>query len=260
MKSVDTAIDANDYTTLQTLFATDNSHLGQGEKRSLAAHLIHAAVSHSSFLPAAFAYIEDVFIQALEHLPATVTNAADSTCRQLLFDYRLANDTDDADYAGAARILAGMRMDDDINSVYYTSAADKLNVYVKIAECFLQQDEIVEADSAVQKAGTVAQRVSHDDNKGLLLRYKSTYARILDANRKFLAAASRYHELSQSAQDLVDADDLLVLLGRAATCAILAPSGPQRQRILAHVYKDERLHMLDRLEGMATHSLILKKM
>lgn len=67
------------------------------------------------------------------------------------------------------------------------------------------------------------------------MRYKSTYARVLDSNRKFLQAASRYHDLSQSSTDVIQAQDLLIMLGRAATCAVLAPSGPQRHRVLGLV-------------------------
>jgi COP9 signalosome complex subunit 4 len=94
----------------------------------------------------------------------------------------------------------------------------------------------------------------------LILRYKSTYARVLDSNRKFLQAASRYHDLSQSSEDLIRAEDLLTMLGRATTCAILAPSGPQRQRVLGHIYKDPRLSQLDSIPQFETHSTILSKM
>ena len=99
-----------------------------------------------------------------------------------------------------------------------------------------------------------------ENHTALILRYKSTYARVLDSNRKFLQAASRYHDLSQSNTDLVDADDLLQMLGKAATCAILAPSGPQRQRVLGLVYKDERLSQLDSLPEFETHSEVLLAM
>ena len=100
----------------------------------------------------------------------------------------------------------------------------------------MEEDEIVESDGAVTKAGTVVESIPNpEQHMALILRYKSTYARVLDANRKFLQAASRYHDLSQSSGDLIRAEDLLAMLGRAATCAILAPSGPQRQRVLGHV-------------------------
>jgi COP9 signalosome complex subunit 4 len=111
-----------------------------------------------------------------------------------------------------------------------------ISVFVKIAECFLEEDEIAESDNAVTKAGTVVEAISKpEEHMALILRFKSTYARVLDANRKFLQAAQRYHDLSQSSGELIRAEDLLAMLGRAATCAILAPSGPQRQRVLGHV-------------------------
>lgn len=93
----------------------------------------------------------------------------------------------------------------------------------------------------------------------LILRFKSTYARVLDSNRKFSQAASRYHDLSQSTTDLIEADDLLQMLGRAATCAILS-RGPQRQRVLSLVYKDPRLSQLDSIPEFQGHYTILKKM
>jgi COP9 signalosome complex subunit 4 len=257
--------------------------VGQGEQRSVAAHFVHAAVTSPTFLPRAFdnADVQDVMVTALSHLPATVEQAADNTLRQQLFDYMVAQD--DPDYATAARILGAMRMETEPtvaaqaggggggngngnnngnnNNVYYMSPAARTDVYVKIAECFLAEDEIAESDAAVQKAGQVVENIQdREQHQALILRYKSTYARVLDANRKFLQAAQRYHDLSQSSTDLIDADDLLHLLGRAATCAVLAPSGPQRQRVLGHIYKDARLRQLDGLDDFQTHATILKKM
>ena len=79
-------------------------------------------------------------------------------------------------------------------------------------------------------------------------------------------AAGRYYDLSQSAGKyhrhhwFIDTDDLVEFLGRAATCAILAPSGSQRHRILGLVYKDDRLSQLDSISHFSTHSSILSKM
>jgi COP9 signalosome complex subunit 4 len=130
-----------------------------------------------------------------------------------------------------------------------------------VAECFLEEDETMEADGAVTKAGAIVESIQNpEQHTALVLRYKSTYARVLDANRKFLQAASRYHDLSQSATDMIEADDLLNLLGRAGTCAILASSGPQRHRVLGHIFNDGRLFQLDSIPTFETHSTILKKM
>lgn len=55
-------------------------------------------------------------------------------------------------------------------------------------------------------------------------------------------------------------EDLLQLLGKAVTCAILAKAGAQRSRVLGLLYKDERLHSLDHLPPFVCHSAVLTKM
>mmetsp|Transcript_20834 Transcript_20834/g.45151 ORF Transcript_20834/g.45151 Transcript_20834/m.45151 type:complete len:408 (-) Transcript_20834:180-1403(-) len=269
---INTAVPAKDYGTLSRVFSDHFGSpdswqsVGQGEQRSLAAHFIVRATSEPGFLPAAFSSAEmmRVMTSVLGHLPATVDNAADNQLRQLLFDYLISGqDGNDPDFSGAARVLAGMRMEaDDTNNVYYMSAANRTDVFVRQAECFLAEDSIAESDAATQKAGAIVESIPNkEQHLALILRYKSTYARVLDSNRKFLAAAQRYHELSSPANEqLIDADDLLQMLGRAATCAILAPSGPLRARVLGHIYQDARLARLDSLPEFQTHGAILRKM
>mmetsp|Transcript_1245 Transcript_1245/g.2732 ORF Transcript_1245/g.2732 Transcript_1245/m.2732 type:complete len:396 (+) Transcript_1245:46-1233(+) len=265
VQKINACVQNSDYTSLQMVFAGGPSSwqsLGQGEQRSLSAHFIHTAVSSQTFLPQAMSNgaMMDVFLTALGHLPTTpVENGADNKLRQMIFDYKV---NEDGDYSAAARVLSGMRMEDDSKSVCYFDPADKCNVFVKIAECFLAEDEISEADSAVNKAGQIVESITNPDKHlGLILRYKSTYARVLDNNRKFLQAAGRYHDLSdQTNSNLIPSDDLLRMLGNAATCAILSPSGPQRQRVLGHIFKDPRLNQLDSIPQFETHATILKKM
>jgi len=95
-----------------------------------------------------------------------------------------------------------------------------------------------------------------------MLRYKSTYARVLDVNRKFLQAAVKYHDLSLAYlyTDAIDPDDLLIMLGKAATMAILSPNSAQRQRVLGMVYKDPQLHALDAMAEYQSHSSVVTKM
>jgi COP9 signalosome complex subunit 4 len=151
-------------------------------------------------------------------------------------------------------------------------------VYITIAECCLQEGgDTVQADAFVTKAGAIVQQdltfsgsttdttsstssSSSAEHRSLLLRYKYTYARILDANRKFLQAALRYYELSQLQDSEVDEEELVLLLGRAATCAILSPAGTQKQRILGLLYKDPRLSTLHSMDQFSTHSIIVRKM
>jgi COP9 signalosome complex subunit 4 len=237
-EKIETSVRNNDYSSLSQIFSFGPQSwqaVGQGEQRSLAAHFIKCAVDAPGFLPSAFSSSQmmHVMIETLGHLPSTIDGAADNKLRQMIFDYKV---NEEGDYSAAARVLAGTRMEDNQDTVYFMKPEDKCDIYVKIAECFLEEDEIVESDSAVTKAGTVVESISKpEEHMALILRYKSTYARVLDANRKFLQAASRYHDLSQSSEQLIRAEDLLGMLGRAAMCAILAPSGPQRQRVLGHV-------------------------
>ncbi|KAG7352664.1 PCI domain containing protein [Nitzschia inconspicua] len=265
IEAIDAGVEASDYASLAQVFSFGPASwqsLGQGEQRSLAAYFIKSVVASSSFnLQQALTSppMMNTFLETLAHLPTSpVEGAADNKLRQAIFDYKV---NEEGDFAAAARVLSGMRMEDDPQSVYFFTPADKCEVYVKISECFLEEDEIAESDAAVTKAGTVVEGISDPDQyQGLILRYKSTYARVLDANRKFLQAASRYHDLSQSSGDLIQADDLMGMLGRAVTCAILAPSGAQRQRVLAHLFKDPRLRDLDNIPQFETHATILTKM
>lgn len=264
MVMIDTAVHSVDYGSLANVFSFGPSSwqsLGQGEQRSLASYFIKTAVASHSFLPKAFASTQmmSVFLETLKHLPATpVEGAADNQLRQMMFDYYV---NEEGDYSAAARVLSGMRMDGDEDSAYFFGAAEKCDVYVKIAECFLEEDQISESDAAVTKAGSVVESISNvDQHLSLILRYKSTYARVLDSNRKFLQAASRYHDLSQSSGELIRSEDLLTMLGRAVTCAILAPSGPQRQRVLGHIFKDPRLNQLTSIVEFEDHAAILTKM
>jgi COP9 signalosome complex subunit 4 len=262
-QTVSTAIQSSDYSALSLVFTSQWQSLGQGEQRSLASHFIKTAVASPTFFPTAFASqtIMSVITATLSHLPPTVEGAADNILRQRIFDYKV---NEEEDYSTAARILSGLRMEaNDVSSVYYMSPIERCDVFVKVAECYLEEDLTVEAEGAVTKAGNIIEnsgitivkkdnnnKDNDDDNDGndddnkkaknktdeatmtLLLRYKSTYARVLDANRKFLPAATKYHDLSTAYlyTDAIDEDDLLVMLGKAVTCAILSPNSAQRQR------------------------------
>jgi hypothetical protein len=129
IRTIDTAVNSSDFTTLATVFSFGPQSwqsLGQGEQRSLAAHLIKTVINTSSFhLAQAFAsnQMMNVFLETLSHLPTTpVDGAADNKLRQLIFEHKI---NEDSDFSAAARILSGMRMEDDQSSVYYFSPAEK---------------------------------------------------------------------------------------------------------------------------------------
>ncbi|KAG1696343.1 hypothetical protein DVH05_018475 [Phytophthora capsici] len=154
---------------------------------------------------------------------------------------------DEEEYIEAAKALAAINLESSTRQ--YTDI-EKAEKYVKIAELYLQEDETVDAENFINRASRFIHNV---ENWALKLRFQVSYARILDSKRKFLDAALRYYEFSQSKPDEVDPDDLLELLSKAVTCAILASAGPQRSRLLGTLYKDERVKNSE-------HVAILEKM
>lgn len=48
--------------------------------------------------------------------------------------------------------------------------------------------------------------------------------------------------LSATTPQKVQEADLLQLLEKAAVCAVLAPAGQQRQRIMGVLWRDQRIH------------------
>ncbi|MCO5589286.1 hypothetical protein L7F22_043252 [Adiantum nelumboides] len=83
-----------------------------------------------------------------------------------------------------------------------------------------------------------------------LLYLEDDDASLLCLNRKFLEAALGYYELFQLEKrefegKQVDEDELQQMLTAAIPCTILAAAGPQRSRVLATLYKDERCSKLN---------------
>ncbi|MEW5307383.1 MAG: hypothetical protein WDW38_001246 [Sanguina aurantia] len=144
------------------------------------------------------------------------------------------------DYSKAAQVLAGIDLDSGPRS---QDPAYRLAKNIRISMLYLEDDDSVSAESYIKKASAL---IGASADQGLELQYKTCYARILDAKRKFLDAGQRYYEISQmSAKPLaggltLSSDDLDQALGSAITAAILAPAGPQRSRLLSTLYKDER--------------------
>jgi hypothetical protein len=130
IETIDAAVQVSDYASLAQVFSVSGpsswQSVGQGEQRSLAAYFIKAVVTSSFFnLQQAFASgpMMAIFLETLAHLPTTpVEGAADNKMRQLIFDYKV---NEVGDYAAAARVLSGMRMEDDPQSVYYFTPAEK---------------------------------------------------------------------------------------------------------------------------------------
>jgi len=139
----------------------------------------------------------------------------------------------------------------------------KLRKYVKIAQLYLEDDDAVSAESFINRASAL---ISASSDEKVNLHYKVSYARVLDAKRKFYDAAVRYYELSKLEKrlygsQLIEDQELIQALGYAITCAILTPAGPLRSRLLAMLYKDERskhLSIFATLEAVHLNRLLRK--
>lgn len=175
---------------------------------------------------------------------------ADYLLRETLFDYYVACEQ----YSDAAQILSGVNFD-STSKIF--SDKEKANIHVKCAEAYLEDQEAVSAETCVNRASALINSV---DDVSLILRYRVTYARVMDANRKFLEAAVRYYEISTTTGTAIVQGDLLALYGKAVTCAILGKAGQQRTRVLGLLFQDDRLSSLDLLPEYASHATVLTKM
>eukprot|EP01115_Flamella_aegyptia_P002277 TRINITY_DN136297_c0_g1_i1.p1 TRINITY_DN136297_c0_g1~~TRINITY_DN136297_c0_g1_i1.p1 ORF type:complete len:388 (+),score=111.03 TRINITY_DN136297_c0_g1_i1:45-1208(+) len=134
---------------------------------------------------------------------------------------------EEEEWKESAKILVGIPFDRIMDP------ERKVDIYVKIAQLYLEDDESVQAEAYINRASEL---IYHVKDPHMQLRYKVCFARILDYKRQFMKSAMRYYELSQ----IVPESERMEALQYAIICAILAAAGPQRSRMLATLYKDER--------------------
>ncbi|CAF3250381.1 unnamed protein product [Rotaria socialis] len=132
----------------------------------------------------------------------------------------------------AAKVLCGASLESAQKPL---SPDYKLKTYLRIARLYLEDDDPVQAEVFINRA-SLLQNDTRDEQLQIL--YRACYARILDYKRKFVEAAQRYNELSL--KSIVSSEERMRALNNALICAILAPAGPHRSRMLGTLFKDER--------------------
>ncbi|CAK7227694.1 hypothetical protein SEUCBS140593_006662 [Sporothrix eucalyptigena] len=191
-----------------------------------------------------------VWIAVGDHLAKKIEEATHHTSflEQLAAVYEMVATAheDNEDYDLAARKLALIPLDSSQRRV---SQEDKVRVWVRIVRDYLEIDDSTAAESYLNKLKSVIFDV-HDQE--LNLHFKLSQARINDAKREFLAASTGYHDISYS--PAIAEEERLHTLSMAIKCAILAPAGPTRSRVLGRLYKD------DRAAGLVDEFSILEKM
>jgi COP9 signalosome complex subunit 4 len=148
------------------------------------------------------------------------------------------------DFAAAARVLAEIPLDSSARRI---SDAERASIWIRIVRDYLEVDDGTAAEMYLNKLKNVMPDVA---DPTLQLHFKLSAARIQDANRQFLAAARSYHQISFS-PDIAE-EERLHTLSMAIKCAVLAPAGPLRSRVLASLYKDERS------AGLEEHGILEK--
>jgi len=141
-----------------------------------------------------------------------------------------------SEYCKAALQLAAVPLE---NSQRNYSKEFKLQTYLKIAHLFLEGRDAAQAEVYINRASLL---VTTDTEPIQQVQYRQCYARVLDYRKKFLEAAKRYAELSLDPH--LTSTEKESWLRQAVLCAIIAPAGAQRSRILATLSKDERSHSL----------------
>ncbi|KAG6860379.1 hypothetical protein C0995_011986 [Termitomyces sp. Mi166 len=129
---------------------------------------------------------------------------------------------EEEEWSESARVLMGISLE--------------RRVYVRIVRLLLEDEDSVQAETYYNRAALLLHSDLND--RETLLQFKLCQARIHDYSRKFLEAATRYHELSYVGE--IDEEERRHMLLAAVTCAVLAPAGPNRSRVLASLYRDER--------------------
>ena len=180
----------------------------------------------------------DIIVAVGTHLLDKLTNLASSFEEQ---ESQLRESLADAyegteDYDLAAKQLQSIHLDTTQRSI---SDEYRVRMWIRITRLYLEVDETAHAESYLNKIKNLpASTEVLSSRPDLKLFYQLSQARILDARHRFLDASSEY--LNVSLSTAVAEDDRLHALSAAITAAVLAPAGPQRARMLAKLYKDER--------------------
>ncbi|KAH8732717.1 COP9 signalosome-like protein complex subunit 4 [Phaeosphaeriaceae sp. PMI808] len=136
------------------------------------------------------------------------------------------------DFRKSAQTLATVNLESTQKSV---TPDEKAKVWVRIVRCYLEEEDPTSAFSHLNKIKNIIFSVQDKETR---LMFHLSQARIYDSQRSFLDAAQAYYTIS--AEPLLDQEDREESLAASLVCAVLAPAGPLRGRMLAKLYKDDR--------------------
>ena len=199
----------------------------------------------------------DLWIEVGRHVVTAIGNNTSlssslldqaSAIREITATAYEANDEN----ALAAKVLAEIPLDAAQRRV---PDGEKAAIWIRIVRNYLEEDDSTAAEVFLNKLRNIIHTITDQE---LILHYKLSNARIQDSKWQFLAAATSYHDISHTS--VVAEEERLHTLSMAIKCAILAPAGPPRSRVLNRLYKDERSANLDEfsmLEKMFLDRLVM---
>ncbi|EDQ85892.1 uncharacterized protein MONBRDRAFT_38660 [Monosiga brevicollis MX1] len=192
--------------------------------------------------------VEKVLAHYLQASETRSVAFEDVTCRarEVLADILESREA----WVDAARVLAAIPLE---SSHRHVETEYKFHIYLRIGALYLEEEDAGMAETYVSRASMIAHEVN---NTELQFKFKVQAARVNDAKRKYLQASQRYLDLSYT---IPDEEARQAALSQAVTCAVLAPAGPRRSRLLATLFKDERTHALPQfhtLEAMHLQRIV----
>ena len=154
------------------------------------------------------------------------------------------------DWTSAAKILQEIPLDSGHRAV---SDDYKLRIYIHIVRLLLEDEDAVTADAYLNRAALI---LPNSKDPVIHLQFKASQASSFNLKRMFLKAASKYLELSYVAE--MHESERIAALVESVTCTLLAGAGPQRTRMLATLYKDERVRERQELQQDGLFAILQK--
>eukprot|EP01059_Diplonema_ambulator_P031100 TRINITY_DN5615_c0_g1_i2.p1 TRINITY_DN5615_c0_g1~~TRINITY_DN5615_c0_g1_i2.p1 ORF type:complete len:402 (+),score=113.66 TRINITY_DN5615_c0_g1_i2:47-1252(+) len=142
------------------------------------------------------------------------------------------------EWSKAAEVLKRIPL--DTATVSEKGDVYKVDLFVKISRLYVEDEDYYQGETWINKAWPL---MKADMDQHIQLQFNACFARVHDGKRKFFDAARKYYELSH----LVQGDEQAYALKKAIVCVMLSDAGPQRSRLLATLYKDERTQSLNEL-------------
>ncbi|RDA96049.1 hypothetical protein CP533_5825 [Ophiocordyceps camponoti-saundersi (nom. inval.)] len=176
--------------------------------------------------------VGETTLRLLSNQPPSFLDATAALCQLVASAHETGHD-----FSSAARVLAAVPLDGSQREV---TDEDKARTWIRIVRNYLEVDDTTAAETYVNKLKNIMHTITDTD---LTLHFRLSQARIQDAQRDFLSASQRYHDISFS--PAIADEERLHTLAMAVKCAILAPAGPSRSRALGRLYRDERAAQLD---------------